>query len=232
MRARLQGSAPEGGRRGATPRTVGATAVVVFLLLAFTAGSRWQANPVDQEIAQGAHRLAIDQGWIASAARLATFLGSTTCLIVVVAGSWAALWIMRMRSAAAFVVLTSGASSLLVTVIKAISARPRPFFAAPLLHANGYAFPSGHATNSTVVYGTLMLLAASKMGSGSSRRWVVLLAVALVAGISTSRVLLGVHWASDVLAGIALGIAVLAAAWSFGQHRGSYGRQPARKSEL
>jgi hypothetical protein len=109
MRARLQGSAPEGGRRGATPRTVGATAVVVFLLLAFTAGSRWQANPVDQEIAQGAHRLAIDQGWIASAARLATFLGSTTCLIVVVAGSWAALWIMRMRSAAAFVVLTSGA---------------------------------------------------------------------------------------------------------------------------
>lgn len=71
--------------------------------------------------------------------------------------------------------------------------------------AGGHGFPSGHATLSTVAF--LALAGALRIGEGRRR---ALLAVALIAVVSLSRILLGVHFLVDVLAGVLIGLAVLA----------------------
>jgi undecaprenyl-diphosphatase len=90
--------------------------------------------------------------------------------------------------------------------LKALIARPRPVLNSPVADASGYSLPSGHAGGAAAVYGSLVLLAVPLL-----RRWArVLLWAAralLVAAVAASRVLLGVHYPSDVTAGVALGLA-------------------------
>jgi undecaprenyl-diphosphatase len=83
--------------------------------------------------------------------------------------------------------------------------RARPDLVPHLVDAGGYSFPSGHATSSAVVYLTLASLAGQVTPNRAARRYLLVVAVLLVGAIGCSRVYLGVHWPSDVLAG-----------WSFG----------------
>lgn len=112
------------------------------------------------------------------------------------AGTWRPLGLL----AAAY----AGAWALQVS-IKLLVHRPRPPATLALAHFSGYAFPSGHATDSAAVYGMLAALLAT-----ASTRWghkVVLWATAsgLVALIGLSRLYLGGHWLTDALGGFALG---------------------------
>lgn len=97
-----------------------------------------------------------------------------------------------------------GASALLAPALKLAFHTPRP---SPLYAGlDAYSFPSGHATSAAALYIVLGVLAAEGLG----RPWkglVLGLAAALVAAIGLSRVYLGAHWLSDVLAGVALGAA-------------------------
>lgn len=94
----------------------------------------------------------------------------------------------------------------LVVGLKALFAVPRPPAAVHLVHADGYGFPSGHALGSTAVYGGMALLL-----DRWSRARRLLAATGLVAAISLSRVVLGVHHPTDVLAGVLVGLAPLGA---------------------
>jgi len=89
--------------------------------------------------------------------------------------------------------------------IKHLLQRPRPlvnFYDG----ISTYAFPSGHATMSAVVYGFLAVLVARNLPA--SRRWIAYgLATLLIGAISVSRIYLGAHWLSDVLGGLGLGFA-------------------------
>lgn len=226
---------PKGRRPGAgrwPARTVGSVALVTFVLLATTAGAALRTNAIDSRVARSAHTLGTHHSWIVGLARGATFLGSTTCLVAVVAGVCLLLWIRRKPQLAVAIALWSIASSLLVAVIKMLSARARPVFADPVAHVSGYAFPSGHATNSTVVYGTVLLLVLGHAVAPAVRRCSATVIVMLVAAIATSRVILGVHWASDVLAGVALGVALDALAWSttIRRYTGAASELPVRRS--
>jgi undecaprenyl-diphosphatase len=182
---------------------------VVFLGLLITAGTTMQRNRVDRSIGDGAHRLSVDHRWVLSLARAATFLGSTGWLVaVVVVTTLALLWGHRWRSAV-WIVTVSASSSILVLFIKTVTARERPAAVHALATASGYAFPSGHATNSTVVYGALLLVGLPYISGARLRRLVAGLFALLVLAIASSRVLLGVHWFTDVLAGVSLGLAVV-----------------------
>ena len=96
-------------------------------------------------------------------------------------------------------------SGILIQSIKITFRRARPDIFTPLLHETGYSFPSGHSLISIVVYGLLGYFAMHLV----SRRWakVVIgtLTVLLVIAIGLSRVYVGVHYPSDVLAGWSLG---------------------------
>jgi undecaprenyl-diphosphatase len=97
---------------------------------------------------------------------------------------------------------------IVVSTIKTTFARVRP--TADLYSgADAFSFPSGHASNSTLIYGTLALLAFTSLNGKA--KWVVSSGlVLLVFLIAFSRVYAGAHWPSDSLAGLALGAGVLA----------------------
>jgi membrane protein DedA with SNARE-associated domain/membrane-associated phospholipid phosphatase len=96
-------------------------------------------------------------------------------------------------------------SAFLNHVLKGLFERPRPDFEHPLLVETSYSFPSGHAMESFVVYGMLAYLAVLVLRSWESRVAVVFEAALLVVLIGFSRMYLGVHYFSDVLAGYAAG---------------------------
>ncbi|MBV9455281.1 MAG: bifunctional DedA family/phosphatase PAP2 family protein [Rubrobacter sp.] len=90
-------------------------------------------------------------------------------------------------------------------LLKEIFARPRPFFADPLLLETTYSFPSGHAMMSLVAYGMLTYFAVLVLRSSQARVAVVFGIAVLVLLIGFSRIYLGVHYFSDVIAGFAVG---------------------------
>ncbi|MCY4745813.1 phosphatase PAP2 family protein [Pelomonas sp. UHG3] len=108
------------------------------------------------------------------------------------------------RAAAVAAAMVSGVLAL--DGLKAVfeRARPDPAFAA--LVQDGLSFPSGHASMSAVFYLTLGVLLAQRHGRRAERLYLLAVATLLAALIGTSRVVLGVHWASDVLAGWAFGV--------------------------
>jgi undecaprenyl-diphosphatase len=96
-------------------------------------------------------------------------------------------------------------SAVLNHLLKVLFARPRPHFEHPLLVETSYSFPSGHAMESFVVYGMLAYFAVLALRSWESRVAAVFGAALLVVLIGFSRMYLGVHYLSDVLAGYAAG---------------------------
>ena len=100
-------------------------------------------------------------------------------------------------------VLTVPVGMLLNVLLKNIFQRVRPVFDVPLLTLNTYSFPSGHAAAATLFYGVLAAWFISRATSWRWRVFIALLAVLLVALVGLSRIYLGVHYLSDVLAAMA-----------------------------
>ncbi|HEX7679911.1 MAG TPA: phosphatase PAP2 family protein [Thermoanaerobaculia bacterium] len=104
-----------------------------------------------------------------------------------------------------YLVVTAGGGGLLDFELKRYFARARPAVAEMLRRANGYSFPSGHAMGSAIAYGALAYLAFRAIRSWPARAAAIAFLYTLVAAVSLSRVYLGVHWISDVLAGVTAG---------------------------
>jgi undecaprenyl-diphosphatase len=112
----------------------------------------------------------------------------------------------RKYSAILLVVAASG-GLLLNGVLKLGFDRPRPSIFIPAVHAVSSSFPSGHAMSSAIVYGTVAYLAA-RLHRRRWARWLVMaFAFLVIVLISLSRMYLGVHYPSDVLAGVIIGLA-------------------------
>ena len=110
---------------------------------------------------------------------------------------------------ALFLAVTAIGGGLVDSAVKILVNRPRPVVETPLAHAFGKSFPSGHAMSSTVTYGALLLVFLPVV----PRRWrpvAYAFVVLLVGSICMSRLLLGVHFVSDVVGGLVLGLAWLA----------------------
>lgn len=94
------------------------------------------------------------------------------------------------------------------SIIKFFIMRERPSLT-HLVHTHSYSFPSGHANGSMILYGSLFLLIPLLINEFWIKRGLQLLCLLLILGIGTSRVYLGVHYPSDILAGYAEGLAWL-----------------------
>jgi undecaprenyl-diphosphatase len=104
-----------------------------------------------------------------------------------------------------YLVVTAGGGGLLNLELKRYFARARPDVAEMLRRANGYSFPSGHAMGSAVAFGALAYLAFRIIKSWPAKTAVMAFLYTLIAAVALSRVYLGVHWISDVLAGVTIG---------------------------
>lgn len=106
--------------------------------------------------------------------------------------------------------ITVPGGMLLNVAMKLIFRRARPSFDNPLLTLTTYSFPSGHAAAATLFYGLLAAYLVARTQSWRVRTAIILCAALIVAAVAFSRVYLGVHYLSDVLAGCAEAIAWLA----------------------
>jgi undecaprenyl-diphosphatase len=145
---------------------------------------------------------------LTSIARGLSTIGSQAVLTPLVAVT--ALWLLvRRRAALAVVVLCVWGGAIgLYSLAKLIVNRPRPPSELWLTSAGGNAFPSGHAVQSLATYAVLVAVAAVWLRS--ARRPGIAAAVVLGLAVGWSRVYLGVHWATDVIAGWIAGAAWVA----------------------
>lgn len=157
--------------------------------------------------------------WLTSTLRGVTWAGSTVALVPLVL--LVGLYVRRRTrswSVMAHLAASLAGAVALYDVVKPLVGRPRPQVGQLVATATGYAFPSGHATQTAAVAVTLAILASSR-----SPRWsrkVAIWTAAVLASLSVgfSRVYLGVHWPTDVLAGLSLG-ALWAAMCAIALHR-------------
>jgi undecaprenyl-diphosphatase len=181
--------------------------VLAFALLAqaYAAGS--PMVELDTWLANALHANLVPSATTAFAA--VTTLGSTLVLALV-AGVAAAYLVWRGRGRdAALVAVAFGGAQLLTWILKAAFERPRPSFADPVATAGWFSFPSGHALSSIALYGALAYLLAGAFRSQRARAAGLAGVALLVAAIGFSRLYLGVHYLTDVLAGYSAGVAWL-----------------------
>lgn len=145
-----------------------------------------------------------------------TALGGRTVLTTVVAVTLGLLVIRRLWLTAGLVLVATLAGSLLSAQAKLLFARPRPELVDHLVEVHGLSFPSGHATNSAIIYLTLALLVSQVVPGRRTRAYIIGVAVMLTGIVGVSRVYLGVHWPSDVLTGWSIGTCWALAWWFMG----------------
>ncbi|MHB8915430.1 MAG: phosphatase PAP2 family protein [Thiobacillus sp.] len=143
--------------------------------------------------------------WLAEVMRDITALGSFTVLGLVTFSVAGFLMLTRKRHAAGIVVLSITSGTLVSSLLKWLFARPRPDLVPHATVVYTQSFPSGHAMLSAVVYLTLGALLARTQAEPRVKAYLLLLAIALTLTVGISRVYLGVHWPTDVLAGWAVG---------------------------
>jgi membrane-associated phospholipid phosphatase len=150
-----------------------------------------------------------ETGFLTGVLSVVTQFGGADVLLAVTLVAALVLLLLRRFAHAALMVAALAGGEALNWALKAAFERPRPQFAEPLATAAGFSFPSGHAMASLVVYGALAFVIATGVASRRTRALVLISAVALVLAIGFSRVYLGVHYPSDVLAGYSAGLAWL-----------------------
>ncbi len=155
----------------------------------------------------------IGPAWFDEAARDITALGSFACLGLLLAAATGYLLLRRKRATALLLVVTVVGGTIVSTLLKYIFARPRPDVVMPAARVFTASFPSGHATMSAITFLTVAALLARSEAEPGLKAYVLALGVALTVLVGLSRVYLGVHYPTDVLAGWCLGAAWGAMCW-------------------
>jgi undecaprenyl-diphosphatase len=152
--------------------------------------------------------------WLQEAARDITALGSTTVLGIVLFAVAGYLFLTGKHAPAWMVLVSVLGGAALNSLLKLGFDRPRPDMFAPAVRVFTASFPSGHAALSAITYLTLGVLLARLHPSGPVRIYVMSLAVALTVLVGLSRIYLGVHYPTDVLAGWCVGSAWALGCWA------------------
>ncbi|WP_051854736.1 phosphatase PAP2 family protein [Streptomyces sp. NRRL B-1347] len=200
-----------------TPSRAARAAVLLALpslLLLVLVSAEWQPLlSLDDDIARTTHRWAVAHRDLTQAARVLTdwvwdpWTMRALCTAVV-------LWLVAQRAwwLALWLAATCLVGTLLQQGIKAAVGRERPVWPDPVDSARYAAFPSGHALTAAVVCGLLLWLLRRYGVRAAVWRTALAVAVVSVVGVGLTRVWLGVHWASDVVAGWLFGALIVTAA--------------------
>jgi undecaprenyl-diphosphatase len=151
--------------------------------------------------------------WIEEMFRDFTALGGVGVLSLLTLISVGYLWLMGQRRVALFLLFAILGGLLLSSMLKSGFDRPRPDLVSHGSHIYTSSFPSGHSMLSAVVYLTGGALLAIVQSANRVRVYLIGCSILTTLLVGVSRVYLGVHWPSDVLAGWAAGAAWAAACW-------------------
>lgn len=140
-----------------------------------------------------------------------SFIGEPYVTLPIAALACVLFWRGGYIHRARFLIFAIAGEAILEQIMKLLVHRPRPaaFFNYPL--PTSYSFPSGHAFSSLVFYGTLATLIAPLLSSTTQRTLLWLAAISMTGAIGFSRIYVGVHYPTDVIAGYDGGLAWLCA---------------------
>ncbi len=203
---------------------------ITLVVLAVIAGGIWLFAEVADEVVEGeSHRVdrrillamrnPADPGdlwgpkWLEEAGRDFTALGGGGVLLGVTAATVGGLWLAGRWRLSAVVLVAVVGGLLLSLVLKQSFDRPRPDLVPHGSYVYTQSFPSGHAMLSAVTYLTLGLLVSRVVGRRRLRTYILGIAVVVTLLVGVSRVYLGVHWPTDVLAGWAAGAVWALVCW-------------------
>lgn len=156
---------------------------------------------------------ALGPAWLQHAATELTTLGGTTNLTLFVLIAVIFLLLHRRVASAVFVIIAVLGGTGISELVKTLFGRDRPPLIYRAVETSNASFPSGHAMLSTITYLTLGAMLAQVMPERRQKVFVFTTAVLLALIIGASRVFLGVHWLTDVLAGWSLGAAWAMVCW-------------------
>ena len=155
----------------------------------------------------------IGPAWLEGAVRDITSLGSTSVLVLVTTAVIIYLLLIRRPATALLMFVAVAGGQVLSSLLKFEVDRPRPDLVSHLVSETSLSFPSGHAMLSAVTYLTLGSMAARFLPGRTTKIFVLGLAILTTLLVGASRVYLGVHWPSDVLAGWCAGFAWAMLCW-------------------
>lgn len=208
---------------------LGAAMVVVVAGLGFIAISgmvmEGDTQKLDEAIVQWFRQaddpaLPLGPPWMREVGIDITALGSSAVLVLLVLAVSGFLWIHRQPRLVALLLVSTAGGFALNALMKAVFARPRPSVVPHLREVFTPSFPSGHAALSAVVYLTIGVLLFEVVKGRTARLYCLAVAMAATGLVGLSRVYLGVHYPSDVLAGWATGIAWAGVCWLAVQYVG------------
>lgn len=145
--------------------------------------------------------------WLTEVARDLTALGGGAVITIVVAAVSGFLFLTGKRHALVAILLATGGGIALSFLLKGHFARPRPELVPHLSIVSSSSFPSGHSMLAAVVYLTLAAMLVRLVERRTLKAYIAFVAGFVVLAVGVSRVLLGVHYPTDVAAGWAVGVA-------------------------
>ena len=179
--------------------------VLLFLLVR-------SANPAVADFDADAHETlrgaAVSRPWLADTMEVVAIVTHPWVLRVAALVCAVLLWRRGERRVAVWLGVTFAIAGALSAGLKVLVARARPAFDDPIAHAGGYSFPSGHALAAMVAAGCAVVLLHPRL-RGGARAALWLAAGAFVLLVGLNRVVLGVHYLTDVVAGWIVGLATV-----------------------
>jgi membrane-associated phospholipid phosphatase len=201
----ISSTAPSAGNRGlirAAHVRLGLASLLLLavLLIGWIQGEGWLAA-ADQRGMESltALRSSAVSGVLTPLMRLATGAGDSATRVIVAVLGGIFLYVRRRGRAALWLTGAVAGIALLNWTLKQLFARARPELVEHLVNVHSYSFPSGHSANGLVICFAFAML--------GGRRWAYAVAGGVALSIGLSRIYLGVHWPSDVVAGWTTGTA-------------------------
>lgn len=151
--------------------------------------------------------------WLQVVMRDITALGGYTILFLVTAATVIYLFLVGRPRTAVFILVAVLGATLLTVLLKLGFARPRPDLVPHAMRTASASFPSGHSSGAAAVYLTLGAILASFQDRRRVKLFIMGLAVVVTMLVGISRLYLGVHWPSDIIAGWALGAGWAVLCW-------------------
>ncbi|RFA29297.1 PA-phosphatase [Alkalilimnicola ehrlichii] len=202
---------------------------MVFSLLVFASGC-WAFLELADEVMEG-ETLTMDERillamrdpadpyqpvgpvWLAEFGRDVTALGGVAVLLIIVTAAAGYTLLSRKYRTTVFMLAAVGGGLILSTVLKIVIDRPRPDLISYEAAVYTASFPSGHSMMAAVTYLTLAVLLARIQPQRRLKIYLVAIAIAVTIAVGVSRVYVGVHWPTDVLAGWVAGAAWAGLCW-------------------
>jgi membrane-associated phospholipid phosphatase len=205
---------------------------VPFTLLALLVLGNWSPLArLDADVADSLNSVARSRPWLVDTLRVLAGVLSPWVFRAVVVGVALWLWTRGARRLALWSLVTMVIGGVLAAALKLVVERARPSFDEPVAHAAGFSFPSGHAVNSFLCVGIVVLVFLPVL-TRAGRVLAYSVGAFLVLLTGFDRVALGVHYVSDVVAGWIVALACLAGTFGgFEMWRREHGHAPSPMSE-